>query len=104
YRDDDLGRVRYHYQLDRGNDNARTTGLELGFKDLATFNATYKIYNPETIEEQLNQWIFGIGLNLNDSSTLSFEYLWKQDNPAEDLVGEENKDEPDIKAKLEIKF
>jgi len=104
YKDDDIGRVRYHYQLDRGSENARITGLEFAFKDLATFNATYKIYNPETIEEQLNQWIFGLGLNLNDNSTLSFEYLWKQDNPAEDLVGEENKDEPDIKAKLEIKF
>lgn len=104
YKDDDIGRVRYHYQLDRGSENARTTGLEFAFKDLATFNATYKIYNPETIEEQLNQWIFGLGLNLNDSSTLSFEYLWKQDNVGEELIEEENKDESNIKARLEIKF
>lgn len=104
YRDDDIGRVRYHYQLDRGSENARITGLEFAFKDLATFNATYKIYNPETIEEQLNQWIFGLGLNLNDNSTLSFEYLWKQDNVGEDLLEEENKDESNIKARLEIKF
>ncbi|HPZ63948.1 MAG TPA: hypothetical protein PLJ68_10385 [Halanaerobiales bacterium] len=104
YKDDDIGRVRYHYQLDRGSENARITGLEFAFKDLATFNATYKIYNPETIEEQLNQWIFGLGLNLNDNSTLSFEYLWKQDNVGEDLLEEENKDESNIKARLEIKF
>lgn len=104
YKDDDLGSLRYHYQLDRGNENARATGLEFAFKDLATFNATYKIYNPETIEEQLNQWIFGLGLNLNDNSTLSFEYLWKQDNVGEDLLEEENKDESNIKARLEIKF
>ena len=104
YKDDDLGRVRYHYQLDRGSENARSTGLEFAFKDLATFNATYKIYNPETIEEQLNQWIFGLGLILNDSSTLSFEYLLQQDNIQEDLINEENKDESNIKARLEIKF
>lgn len=106
---DDLGSLRYHYQMDYGDDRGRETGLEFGYRDLATFNATYKIYDPKTIEEQIsqleNQWDFGLDLNLNELSTLSFEYQ-KQGKLSENLFAEVEDDEGEsnIKAKLEIKF
>ena len=94
---DILGSVKYHYQMDFGEENARATGLELAYKDLATFNATYKIYNRKELEEQLSQWDFGLDLNINALSTLSLEYQIKPLGVTEEDVNEAN-----IKAQLEI--
>lgn len=100
---DVLGSVRYHYQLDYGEENSKATGLELAYKDLATFNATYKIYNRKELEEQLShQWDFGLDLNINDISTLSLEYQVKP--LIDDIMTEEDDNESNIKAQLEIKF
>ncbi|MFP4016743.1 MAG: hypothetical protein ACLFUI_06895 [Halanaerobiales bacterium] len=100
---DELGSVRYHYQVDFGDQKMQETGLEFGYKELATFNASYKLYDPEAIEEELNKaiWDFGLDLNLNEISTISLGYQLKQEDA---LFDKDEEDESNIQAQLKIQF
>ncbi len=101
---DDVGTLKYHYQVDFGEQNTKETGLELGYKDLATFNATYKIFDPKVIEDQLDKsmWDFGLDVNLNDISTISLGYQLKK--KLSDQLIDLGEDESNIQAELKIKF
>lgn len=100
---DDIGSVRYHYQVDVGEQRMQESGLELGYRDMATFNASYKLYDPAVIEEELNEaiWDFGLDLNLNEISTISFGYQLKQNDASND---KDEDDESNIQAQLKIQF
>ncbi len=102
---DDNGVIKYHYQVDFGDQSAKESGLVFGYKDLATFNATYKIFDPKVIEDQLNEsvWDIGIDVNLSDISTISFGYQLEKKLP-ELLIDEEDDEESNIKAELKLKF
>lgn len=100
---DELGEIRANFQLDLGtNVKQRITGLELDFKDLATFSASYKLLDPEQIESTLNaqqsSWNIGLGVNLNEESKVSIGY---EVTESED---ESEEKESNIKAAFEIKF
>ena len=98
---DDNGIIKYHYQRDFGDQSAKESGLEFGYKDLATFNATYKIFDPKVIEDQLNEsiWDIGLDVNLNDISTISLGYQLEKRLP-----DKEDDEESNIKAELKLKF
>jgi len=56
------------------NQQGRETGLSYQYEDLATFSASYKLLDPEKIEDQLEQqqsWDFGVDFNLNQDSSFS---------------------------------
>ena len=56
------------------NKQGRETGLSYQYEDLATFSASYKLLDPEKIENQLEQqqsWDFGVDFNLNQDSSFS---------------------------------
>ncbi len=104
----ELGLLKYKYQMDFGSDNPQTvSGLELGYKDLATFNASYKWQNPELLDSQNSAytWDFGLNLNINELSSVSVGY--QLTNKKEDGFDEnisEHEPEENIKAQLEFKF
>lgn len=105
---DDGKSLKYKYKIDFGESKNILTGLELGFKDLATFNASYKVLNPDELEDQLKEsiWDFGVDLNLNDSSSLSLGYQIKNNETVNDSpeLADEDKKEKNIKAQLEFRF
>lgn len=105
---DDGKSLKYKYKIDFGESKNTLTGLELGFKDLATFNASYKVLNPDELEDQLKEsiWDFGVDLNLNDSSSLSLGYQIKNNETVNDSpeLADEDKKEKNIKAQLEFRF
>lgn len=103
---DEVGTVRYKYQVDFGEQKVQENVLEFGYKDLATFNATYKIFNPELIENQLKKsiWDFGIDFNLNDISTISLGYQWEQKELSDPFGNQGEDEESNIQAQLKIKF
>lgn len=102
---DEHGRVKYHYQVDFGDINTQESGLELDYKDLATFNASYKLLNPKLLEDQLKEsiWDFGLDVNLNEISSISLGYQLKSEKAEEDIDQTDDK-ESNIKAQLKIKF
>jgi len=56
------------------NKQGRQTGLSYQYENLATFSASYKLLDPEKIEDQLKQeksWDFGVNFNLNEDSSFS---------------------------------
>ncbi len=100
---DDLGEIRANFQLDTAdNVKQQITGIELDFKDLATFSASYKLLDPDQIESALNtqksSWNIGLGVNLNEESKVSLGY---EVTESED---ESEEKESNIKAAFEIKF
>ncbi len=101
---DDIGTLKYKYKVDFGEQSTKETGLEFGYKDLATFNATYKIFDPKVIEDQLNKSIMDIGVdvNLNDISTISLGYQLQK--RLQDSLGDSDDEESNIQAELKIKF
>lgn len=100
---DELGEIRANFQLDTAdNVKQQITGIELDFKDLATFSASYKLLDPAQIESALNtqksSWNIGLGVNLNEESKVSLGY---EVTESED---ESEEKESNIKAAFEIKF
>ncbi|RCW48230.1 MULTISPECIES: hypothetical protein [unclassified Halanaerobium] len=100
---DDLGAIRANFQLDTANNvKQQITGIELDFKDLATFSASYKLLDPAQIESALNtqksSWNIGLGVNLNEAAKVSLGY---EVTESED---ESEENESNIKAAFEIKF
>lgn len=104
----ELGLLKYKYQMDFGSDNPQTvSGLELGYKDLATFNASYKWQNPELLDSQNSAytWDFGLNLNINELSSVSVGYqlINKKEDGFDENISEHEPEE-NIKAQLEFKF
>ena len=105
----ELGLLKYKYQRDFGSDNPQTvSGLELGYKDLATINASYKWenLNAELLDSQNSAytWDFGINLNINELSSVSVGYqLINKEEGFDDNISEHEPEE-NIKAQLEFKF
>ncbi|MFW6389750.1 MAG: hypothetical protein ACOCZT_01420, partial [Halanaerobiales bacterium] len=97
-----FGQLRYHYLIEHGSERTTESGVELGFKDIGTFNASYKTGDRIISEEKLFEsiWDFGVDLNLNDISSLSIDYQLK-DGELEDIIKDK---ESNIKAQLEIQF
>ncbi|MGM0603661.1 MAG: hypothetical protein ACQESS_10145 [Bacillota bacterium] len=100
---DELGQIRANFQLDTAeNVKQQITGIELDFRDLATFSASYKLLDPAQIESALNtqksSWNIGLGVNLNEESKVSLGY---EVTESED---ESEEKESNIKAAFEIKF
>jgi len=107
---DDVGTVKYQYEFGFGESRQMVSGLELGIKDLATFNATYKLLNKDQLADQLREkestWDFGVDFNLNERSSFSLGYQVKSNESADEeltLIDPELM-EKNIKAQLEFKF
>ena len=102
----ELGLLKYKYQRDFGSDNPQTlSGLELGYKDLATINASYKWQHPELLDSQNSAytWDFGLNLNINELSSVSVGYQFKKEEGFDENISEPEPEE-NIKAQLEFKF
>lgn len=94
--------ISARYQVDNGDDaTQKITGVDFAFNNLATFSASYKLLNPEELEDNLfkqkTAWDLGLGLNLTEDYGLALGY---------ELI--ETKDQPEsekkIKASFEINF
>ncbi len=108
---DQNGLLKYHYQLDFdemdfGTIRKMESGVELGIKDLAIFNASYQLLNPGLLEDQLKEsiWDFGLDFNLNDISSLSLGYQLKSNKDQNLELEDSSEKESNIKAQLEIEF
>ncbi|MEJ6951236.1 hypothetical protein [Natronospora cellulosivora (SeqCode)] len=102
---DNTGRVRYIYQHDFGDRSSHRNAIEFGYKDLATFMASYKVLNPKLIEEQLESiWDFGLDFSINEISNFSLGYQLKEGSIMDLGYDEQEEKESNIKAKLEISF
>lgn len=99
---DPMGTIRASYQLDLGDElTQRITGVELDFNNLATFSASYKLLDPESIESTLRSqtaWDLGLGVTLNDNYglNLGYELIESEDQEAES--------ERNVSASFEINF
>lgn len=96
--------IRASYQVDRGeNATHRITGLGFTFNNLATFSASYKLFDPSQIEDGSIQtqtataWDLDLGVNLNEGYGMALGY---------ELIESEDKKEAErkIKASFEINF
>lgn len=104
---DDIGQLRAKYLIDSGESKETITGLELDLKDLATLSASYKILDPDLIEEQLNKqsvWDFGIDFNISDLSSVSIGYQLIDSGSEGNSFENINLKESNIEASFEIKF
>ena len=107
---DNQGQISARYLLDRDDDSLATvTGMELGFRDLATLSASYKILNPDyqgTQSEGETSWDLGLDLNLNEFSRFSIGY--QHTNEAsfadDDELRENSRSSSNIEASFKIKF
>ncbi len=105
------------------NKQGRQTGLSYQYEDLATFSASYKLLDPEKIEDQLEQeksWDFGVNFNLNEDSSFSLgfqvrEILNSTNQSGEDTENNEENNtnntaetetdkETNVEASFQIKF
>ena len=94
--------IRARYQIDTAEDvTQRITGLDFAFNNLATFSASYKLLDPNELENTLIQqqtaWDLGLGVSLNEDYGLALGY---------ELIESENQEEAErkIKASFEINF
>lgn len=96
--------IRASYQVERGeNATHRITGLGFTFNNLATFSASYKLFDPSQIEDGSIQtqtataWDLDLGVNLNEGYGMALGY---------ELIESEDKKEAErkIKASFEINF
>lgn len=75
---DDAGTLSANYLLDRSEEmEEKITGIELDFTDMARISASYKLYNPEVIIDELQKdsaWDLGLDVNLSDLTSLSLGY------------------------------
>ncbi len=104
----DKAKLRAKYQVDRADDGRQTTtGLEVDFKDQTTLSASYILFDPEKLENELIEESIldlGLDLSLNELSSVFVGYQLI-DNQETELT-EENKEnkESNIKASFQIKF
>ncbi|MFW6308760.1 MAG: hypothetical protein ACOC1S_01950 [bacterium] len=75
---DDAGKLTASYLLDKSEEmEEKVTGIEMDFTDLATLTASYKLYNPEVIKDQLQKesaWDLGLDLSLSELTSFSIGY------------------------------
>ncbi|WP_041606035.1 hypothetical protein [Halothermothrix orenii] len=108
--DVEQGKLLYKYQYNFGDKSKQTTtGVEVDLNDLATLTASYKLLNFESLEENLKEtiWDIGVDLNISDVSSLSVGYQLKDNDETDQSHNVEDEDdieESNIKAELEIKF
>ncbi|QTL96906.1 hypothetical protein GM661_02400 [Iocasia frigidifontis] len=102
---DNGNQLKYHYQIDFGDAKTTETGIEIGYRDLLTFNASYKLLDPDQLKNQLAEsvWDFGVGFKLDEKSSISFGYQLIKNEESDDISLETDK-ESNLKAQLEIKF
>ena len=90
----------------------RTTGLTYQYQNLASFSASYKLLDPEQLEDQLKQqeWDFGVDFNLNEESSFSIglqvinnQILNTDSENSEENTTEESQ-ETNVEASFKIKF
>ncbi len=99
---DPMGTIRASYQVDLSDElTQRITGVELDFNNLATFSASYKLLDPESLESALRAqtaWDLGLGVNLNENYGLNLGYELIEDDE------NETDSERNIRASFEINF
>lgn len=102
---DNGNQLKYHYQVDFGDEKTTETGIEIGYRDLLTFNASYKLLNPDQLKNQLAEsvWDFGVGFKLDEKSSISFGYQLIKNEENGDIDLEDDK-ESNLNAQFEIKF
>lgn len=102
---DNGNQFKYHYQIDFGDEKTTETGIEIGYRDLLTFNASYKLLNPDQLKNDLAEsvWDFGVGFKLDEKSSISFGYQLIKNEENDDISLEDDK-ESNLKAQFEIKF
>ncbi|MFW6029332.1 MAG: hypothetical protein ACOCRO_03670 [Halanaerobiales bacterium] len=103
--EDESGVIRYINQNDFGDIKAHINSIEFGYRDLATLHTSYKVVNPKRLEEKFQESIWDIGLdfNLNDISSLSFGYQFKEGRN-NDFDNEQEDNESNINAQFEFEF
>ncbi|MFW6279218.1 MAG: hypothetical protein ACOC2G_03415 [Bacillota bacterium] len=107
---DDNGQIKANYLLDKGNGALETeTGMELGYQDLASLSASYKIFDPDIFSQfdKSSSWDLGLDLNINPVSQFSIGYQQtREDNGQVDDDTENNSSEAqsNLEASFKISF